>query len=219
VVLAELVFFPDQIRRWTSPEPDVRVVACFQCGLRVALDQEVVSLVCPFCGLTIETGAFDVAGPQTRGICTHGPVVIHTRAKYEGPKLIAGRLEVQGVLGSAYVCEELVLGRLAQLKHAGEQQALRVLPGGRVELSFPLRTVDARIGGVLEIPAFEVLGTLYLPRGGALIAKTVQAGGLIVEKGARLECDLDVSPRPRPPAPVADPLPIVETVGADASPP
>ncbi|MCC6353191.1 MAG: hypothetical protein IT577_04850, partial [Verrucomicrobiae bacterium] len=44
------------------------------------------------------------------------------------------------------------------------------------------------------------------PRGGAVIADRVSAGGLVLEKGGRLECELDVSPRKRPEDPMADAL-------------
>lgn len=210
------VTFPEQIRRWTSPPAEGRLVACFECGRRVQLIRDVVSLVCPFCNAFIETSRHEVTGLHTRGIRTRGPVIIQTRARYDGPKLIAGLLEVHGVLESEYVCDELVLGRLAKLQSAGEQRALHVLPGGRVVVKLPLEAVDARIGGVLEVEFLDVAGTLYLPRGGAVIADKVRAGGIIVEKGARLECALEIAPRVKPPEPKADAAPVAETAGAGA---
>ncbi len=211
------VSFPDQIRRWLDPPPGPRIIACFECGRRVGVSRDVVALICPSCNAPIEIGAFDVTGVETHVIRTRGSVVIQTRARYDGPKLVAGRLEVHGILDSEYACDELVLGRLAKLKRHGTQRLLHVMAGGRVEVEFPLAVVDACAGGVLEVPELNVAGTLFIPRGGAVIAKRVSAGGLILEKGARLECELEVSPRKRPPEPVADPPPDPEASRAVAS--
>ncbi len=200
------VSFPEQVRRWIEPAPANTIVACFECGHRVEILKEVVSLFCPSCNAPIEIAAYDVKGLETHVIRTRGSVVIQTRARYDGPKLVAGRLEVHGALASEYACEDLVLGRLAKLEKPGTQRRLHVMPGGRVELGFPVQVVDACAGGVLEAPSIEVAGTLYIPRGGAVIADRVSAGGLVLEKGGRLECELDVSPRKRPEDPMADAL-------------
>lgn len=201
------VSFPDQVRRWLEVSTRPRVIACFECGKRVEISREVVALFCPFCNAPIEIGAFDVTGVETHAIRTRGSVVVQTRARYDGPKLVAGRLEVHGILDSEYACDELVLGRLAKLKKPGTQRLLHVMAGGRVEVEFPMQVVDACAGGVLEVPSLDVAGTLFIPRGGAVVAKRVSTGGLILEKGARLECELEISPRTRPDEPRPDPLP------------
>ncbi|HPA20506.1 MAG TPA: hypothetical protein PLU30_22335 [Verrucomicrobiae bacterium] len=201
--------FPDQIRRWTDASPRPNIVACFECGRRSEVPEDAVALFCPWCNAPIEIAPYDVAGLQTHVIRTRGPVIIQTRARYDGPKLVAGRLEIHGVLASEYACEDLILGRLAKLEKPGSQRRVHVMPGGRVEVEFPMEVVEACIGGVLEVPSLDVMGTLYIPRGGAVIARHVGAGGLVLEKGGRLECELDVSPRKRPEEPRADPLPIL----------
>jgi hypothetical protein len=201
------VSFPDQIRRWTDPLSGSHIVACFECGHCVKIPKEVVTLYCPSCNAPIEIAAYDVTGLETHVIRTRGSVVIQTRAHYDGPKLVAGRLEVHGILASEYACEDLVLGRLAKLEKAGTQRHLHVIPGGRVAVGFPMQVAEACAGGVLEVPSLEVEGTLYIPRGGAVIADRVSVGGLVLEKGGRLECELEVSPRKRSEEPGANAMP------------
>jgi len=216
-VVLSTVSFPDQIRRWTDPSPTPTLAACFECGRRIEIPGEVVALFCPWCNAPIEISPYDVTGLQTHVIRTRGPVVIQTRARYDGPKLVAGRLEIHGVLASDYACEDLILGRLAKLERPGSQRRMQVVSGGRVELGFAMKAVDACVGGVLEIESLEASGTLYIPRGGAVIATRVSVGGLVLEKGARLECELEVSARARPEEPTADLRPaaaVEETVAA-----
>lgn len=198
------VSFPDQIRRWTEPATTPALAACFECGRRCEVPVAAVSLFCPWCNAPIEISSYEVTGLQTHMIRTRGPVIIQTRARYDGLKLVAGRLEVQGVLASEYACEDLILGRLARLEMPGSQRRIQVVSGGRVEMAFSMSAVDACVGGVLEIKSLELSGTLYIPRGGAVVAERVNAGGLVLEKGARLECGLDITPRTRPEEPTAD---------------
>lgn len=205
------VSFPDQIRRWTDPPPESRVVECFECGHRIDIAKEMVTVYCPACNAPVEIAAYDVTGLETHVIRTRGSVVIQTRARYDGPKLVAGRLEVHGALASEYACADLVLGRLAKLEKPGTQRRLHVMPGGRVTVGFHMRVTEACAGGVLEVPFLEVEGTLYIPRGGAVLADRVTADGLVLEKGGRLECELDISPKKRPEAPRAEAAAPVET--------
>lgn len=200
------VSFPDQIRRWTEPSSGVRFAACFECGHRAEISKDVVTLFCPSCNAPIEIAAYDVTGLETHIIRTRGSVVIQTRARYDGPKLVAGRLEVHGALASEYACEDLVLGRLAKLEKPGTQCHLHVMPGGRVAVGFDMQVAAACAGGVLEVRSLDVAGTLYIPRGGAVIADRVSVGGLVLEKGGRLECELEISPRKQPKEP-ASPIP------------
>jgi hypothetical protein len=168
-----------------------RIVRCFACGASNPLHDGVVRLQCRACSKAIDLDDYKVEGVMSRGIATHGNVLIERDSRYHGPKLVCSRLEVRGKLDAAFSCEELILSRNATLGATGFANDALVETGARATARLGLTARHMVLKGVLDVPEVRVEGRLVIKKGGSLNAR-IQARGLVVEPGARFEGDVEI---------------------------
>ncbi len=150
-----------------------------------------VSVACPACGRAIDVDSYEIDTVFTRQITTHGEVLVGLRGRYQGPGIRAKRITVYGTLDAQFECEELILGKIAQLGVPGKFRMLSVVAGSRVVLEKPMEVEEARIFGHLEIPKLRVRGRVTVGRGGELLGR-VEAESVLVEPGGKFDGDVEI---------------------------
>ena len=185
-----------------------REITCFDCAAVQTVSSSSTSSLCPQCSAYIDLSDFKINTAFSRMIQTQGTVKIGPKADVTSSRLACREVYLEGKLRGNLVCTGTAHVKWkGKISGSVEAREIVIVKRSEVEFARPVKAHSAVIAGKVT-GDLQVAGTVKILKRGWLEG-SIQAQGIIVEKGGVFLGDLVITPPasrpPESPAAATDP--------------
>ncbi len=183
----------------TRPKGPVRPVHCYKCGTDHEVSKHARSTLCPSCGAGIELSDLDFSANGSRPVDIRGRLRIRSNAHLNNSWIICTDARIEGRITGTILCEnQLELLGSGKLSFRATASSTIIGPKATIDMGFPLKTGSLEIHGSLSGQVF-CSGTVHVRKHG-LLQGSLEARGLVVDRGGRCEAQIKITSSHTPPS-------------------
>lgn len=182
-----------------TPRQEVRTVTCFQCATELDVPLSAQSTMCKRCSSHVDLKDYTITSTVSKNFKTKGRFVVEANGYLLNSETTAWDVILKGrVIGTLRAENILELHETAIIKGRFSAGHLIIPPTGH--FNFPeLTTIKvAEVRGELVVKKF--VGERVIVRAGARFFGDIEAAHVVIESGAVVVGQLQVSSKPKPAA-------------------